>query len=48
MAKREKRTGMWGFGRSPNPHIYPSPLLKGSFFSALNDYLVGDKLDVSL
>ena len=26
---------MWGFGRSPNPHIYPFPLLEGSFFSAL-------------
>jgi len=27
---------MWGCGRSPHPHIYPSPLLEGSFFSALN------------
>jgi len=26
---------MWGCGRSPQPHIYPSPLLEGSFFSAL-------------
>ena len=26
---------MWGCGRSPHPHIYPSPLLDGCFFSAL-------------
>ncbi len=32
---REEDRYMWGFRRSPNPHIYPFPLLKGSFFSAL-------------
>jgi len=26
---------MWGCGLRPHPHIYPSPLLKGVFFSAL-------------
>ena len=26
---------MWGCGRSPHPHIYPSPLLEGNFSSAL-------------
>jgi len=32
---------MWGCGRSPHPHIYPSPLLEGSFFSVLfNRYWV--------
>jgi hypothetical protein len=29
---REEDRYMWGFGRSPNPHIYLSPLLEGSFF----------------
>jgi hypothetical protein len=26
---------MWGFGLRPNPHIYPSLRLEGSFFSVL-------------
>gem|GEM_PF-4859179 len=26
---------MWVCGRSPHTHICPSPLLEGSFFSAL-------------
>jgi len=30
---REEDRYMWGCGRSPHPHIYPSPLLEGSFFS---------------
>ena len=29
---------MWGCGLRPRPHIYPSPLLEGSFFSALINY----------
>ena len=32
---REEDRYMWGCGRSPHPHIYPFPLLEGSFFSAL-------------
>ena len=27
---------MWGCGLSPHPHIYPSILLAGGFFSALS------------
>jgi len=31
---------MWGCGRNPHPKIYRSPLLEGSFFSALiHDYV---------
>jgi len=26
---------MWGCGLRPYPHIYPSPLREGDFFSAL-------------
>ena len=32
---READRYMWGCGRSPHPHIYPSLLLEGGFFSAL-------------
>jgi len=32
---REEDRYMWGCGRSPHPHIYPSLLLAGVFFSAL-------------
>jgi len=32
---REEDRYMWGCGRIPHPHIYPSPLLEGSSFSAL-------------
>jgi hypothetical protein len=28
---------MWGCGDSPHPHIYPSLLFAGSYFSALNN-----------
>jgi len=34
---REEDRYMWGRGLRPRPHIYPSPLLEGSFFSALNN-----------
>ena len=32
---REEDRYMWGCGRSPHPHIYPSLILEGIFFSAL-------------
>jgi len=32
---REEDRHMWVCGRSPHTHICPSPLLEGSFFSAL-------------
>jgi len=32
---REEDRYMGGCGLRPHPHIYPSPLLEGSFFSAL-------------
>jgi hypothetical protein len=32
---REEERNMWGCGRSPHPHIFPSLLLAGVFFSAL-------------
>jgi hypothetical protein len=32
---REEDMYMWGCGRSPHPHIYPSLLLAGGFFRAL-------------
>ncbi len=37
---REEDRSMWGFGRSPNPPIYPSPLHESSFFSALKYIIV--------
>jgi hypothetical protein len=32
---REEDRYMWGCGLRPHPHIYPSVLLAGGFFSAL-------------